>query len=56
MAKECKSVEDVHNALKDLFKGTIEEILEAEMEENLGYEKHSIVGNNTGNSRNGYSK
>lgn len=56
VAKECKSVEDVHNVLKDLFKGTLEEILEVELEEHLGYEKHSIVGNNTGNSRNGYSK
>ncbi|MDI3477791.1 MAG: hypothetical protein PWQ59_1316 [Thermoanaerobacterium sp.] len=56
LARECKSVEDVHDLLKELFKGTIEEILEAEMEEHLGYEKHSVVGNNSGNSRNGYSK
>lgn len=56
VAKECKTVEDVHNLLKELFKGTIEEILEAEIEEHLGYEKHSVAGNNTGNSRNGYSK
>ena len=28
VAKECKTVEDVHNALKDLFKRTIQEILE----------------------------
>lgn len=26
------------------------------MEEHLGYEKHSVAGNNSGNSRNGYSK
>jgi transposase-like protein len=55
VAKECKTVDDVHSMLKELFKGTLQEILEAEMEEHLGYEKHSVVGNNTGNSRNGYS-
>lgn len=55
VAKECKSVEDVHNLLKDLFKGTLQEILEAEMNEHLGYLKHSVDGNNSGNSRNGYS-
>jgi putative transposase len=42
--------------LKHLFKGTIESMLEAEMEEHLGYEKHNIVGNNSGNSRNGYNR
>lgn len=56
LAKECKSVEEVHNLLKDLFRGTLEEILEAEMDEHLGYEKNSVLGNNSGNSRNGYSK
>lgn len=56
VAKECKSVEDVHNTLKDLFKRTIQEILESEMSEHLGYQKSSIIGNNSGNSRNGYSK
>lgn len=56
IAKECKTVDEVHNMLKVLFKGTIEEILEAEIEDHLGYKKHSIEGNNTGNSRNGYSQ
>lgn len=56
LAKECKSVEEVHDLLKELFRGTLEEILEVEMEEHLGYEKHSVAGNNSGNSRNGYSK
>jgi len=55
VAKECKTVDDVHNMLKELFKGTLQEILEAEIEEHLGYEKHSVAGNNSGNSRNGYS-
>lgn len=55
VAKDCKTVEDVHNTLKDLFKRTLQEVLEAEMTEHLGYEKNNVAGNNSGNSRNGYS-
>ncbi|GAB4270740.1 MAG: hypothetical protein Kow00111_24010 [Thermincola ferriacetica] len=42
--------------LRDLFKDTLQGIFEAEMEEHLGYKKHGIDGNNSGNSRNGYSE
>ena len=56
LARNCRTVEDVHEMLKDLFKDTLQEIFEAEMDEHLGYEKHEVEGNNTGNSRNGYSK
>jgi len=56
LAAECKNTGDIQEMLKNLFAGTVEQILEAEMEEHLGYEKHSIVGNNSGNSRNGYGK
>ena len=56
LAKDCKSVEDVHNLLKDLFKRTIEEVLEEELNEHLGYEKYRIEAKNSGNSRNGYSR
>ncbi len=31
-------------------------MLEAELDEDLGYEKSSALGNNSGNSRNGYGK
>ncbi len=41
---------------KKLVQGTIEEMLEAEVDEHLGYEKHNITGNNSGNSRNGYNQ
>ena len=44
----------IQNKLKKLFAGTIEQMLEAEMDEHLGYEKNSVLGNNSGNSRNGY--
>lgn len=53
---DCKSTGDIQNKLKRLFSGTIEQMLEAEMDEHLGYEKNSIEGNNTGSSRNGYGK
>ena len=53
MSQECENMEDVQALLKGLFKGTIEQMLEAEMDEHLGYEKHNIIGNNSGNSRNG---
>jgi putative transposase len=56
LAKECKSMDDVHNMLKELFKDTIQKVLEAEMDEHLGYVKHDPSGDYSGNSRNGYSK
>lgn len=56
LAKNCRTVEDIQGIIKELFKDTVQSVLEAEMEEHLGYEKHNPVGNNSGNSRNGYSK
>jgi transposase-like protein len=56
LARDCRTVDDVHEMLKNLFRDTLQQILEAEMEEHLGYKKHSVEGINTGNSRNGYSK
>ena len=56
LAEECGNLADVQALLKNLFKDTIEQMLEAEMEEHLGYDKHSILGNNSGNSRNGYNR
>jgi len=56
LSGECKSLSDVQDLLKELFKGTVETMLEAEMDEHLGYEKNSAQGNNSGNSRNGYGK
>ncbi|AIF52908.1 transposase [Pelosinus sp. UFO1] len=53
LAKECRTVEDIHNKLKDFFKDSMQQILEAEMSDQLGDDKHSPHGNNTGNSRNG---
>lgn len=56
LSQECGSMEDIHVLLKELFKGTIEQMLESEMDEHLGYDKHNPLGDLTGNSRNGYNK
>ena len=55
LMQDCQSTGDIQTKLKRLFAGTIEQMLEAEMDEHLGYEKHSVKGNNSGNSRNGYN-
>ena len=55
LMRDCQSTGDIQSKLKRLFAGTIEQMLEAEMDEHLGYEKHSVEGNNSGNSRNGYN-
>ncbi len=59
MLKGCKSSRDItgeNGLLKQLTKAVMERVLEGEMNAHLDYEKHSPKGNNSGNSRNGYSK
>ena len=51
-----KTAEDVQHALRDIFSGTLQEMLEAEMDQNLGYEKHDDINKQTENRRNGHSK
>lgn len=51
--KEFKSQEDFQDYFQSLYKEGIEEMLQGELEEHLGYSKHSKEGDNTGNSRNG---
>ncbi len=56
LISDCKNTGEIQSKMKRLFASTIEQMLEVEMEEHLGYEKHSTQGNGTGNSRNGYGK
>ena len=49
-----ESVTDLHEVLKDLMGETIEDMLEVEMNEHLGYEKYSRE--NKDNYRNGYKE
>ena len=47
---------DGENGLPDqITKRFYEKVLEAEMDEHLGYAKHDNAGENSGNSRNGYT-
>ena len=51
-----KSAEDVQTALRDLFASTMQGMLEAELETELGYAKHDAKSKTTKNSRNGHSR
>ena len=51
-----KDTNNIKDMLKDLMSGTIQTMLEAEIEHELGYAKNSVSEKNTSNSRNGYSK
>ncbi|MDF2505365.1 MAG: transposase [Clostridium sp.] len=49
------SAKDVQETLKDLFADTLKEMLEAELDDHLGYSKYDYKNKNTSNSRNGRS-
>ena len=55
LAKSIKTEKDLGSLTQQLVKLTVETALNAELEEHLGYEKHSPKGRSTSNSRNGYS-
>lgn len=44
---DCRSTGDIQEKLKRLFAGTIEQMLEVELDEHLGYDKNSVLGNNS---------
>ena len=56
LAAQCGTTKDITTELKRLFGATLEQMLESEMDEHLGYVKHSPEGDKSGNSRNGYGK
>ncbi|EGO63104.1 hypothetical protein ALO_14752 [Acetonema longum DSM 6540] len=56
LSEECANPAELTAKLKSLFAGALEKMLEGEMDDPLGYEKNSVLGNNSGNSRNGYGK
>ncbi len=54
---KAKSIDDFYG--KDgifarLFSETVEQMLEAELTDELGYERYEAAGRNSGNSRNGH--
>jgi len=55
LAKHIKTENDLGELTRLIRKSAIEAALGAEMEDHLGYAKHSPAGHHSGNSRNGYS-
>ena len=58
LLKDCKTPEDLlgkNGVLKQLTKDLMERMLEAEMTDHLGYDRHALEGRGSGNSRNGTS-
>ena len=51
---DIESAEDIQDALKDLLGGTIKEMMEAEMDDHLGYEKSQRSASD--DARNGYKQ
>ena len=51
---DVKTTRDVQEMLKDLFAETIQEMLEAELDEHLGYDRYDNQNKSTTNSRNGH--
>ena len=54
---KAKSIDDFfgkEGIFSRLFAKTLEQMMEAELSEQLGYEKYEAKGRNSGNSRNGY--
>ena len=53
---EPKNMSDIYDALKDLMGDTIQGMLEAELDETLGYEKHEKTDEPKTNYRNGFKQ
>ena len=57
--ENCDTQEDIFGAnglVKEFIKRVLQTALDAEMEQQLGYEKHKKASKTSSNSRNGYSK
>lgn len=55
--KQFKNKEEFQDFFSQMFKQGVEEMLKVELDDHLGYEKHSREGHHSGNSRNGsYTK
>lgn len=51
-----KDMQGIHDLVKELTAEVIQEALDVELEETLGYSKYDYKNKSTSNSRNGYSK
>jgi putative transposase len=53
---DLKEAKDVQGVLKDIFGEILQEMVEGELEQELGYSKYNYKNKETDNSRNGFSK
>lgn len=53
---KVKDAKDIQEVLKKLFGDALAEMIEAELDNNLGYSKYDYKNKTTDNSRNGHSK
>lgn len=53
---KVKDAKDIQEVLKKLFGDALQEMLEAELDHELGYSKYGYRNKDTSNSRNGHSK
>ena len=53
--RRIKDLEGVQDLVKELTSGLIQEIMDAELEDELGYSKYDYKNKQTENARNGYS-
>ena len=54
-AFDIKSAKDIEDMFKDMFSPMLQEMIEGELDDHLGYEKHEHSGESGFNSRNGHS-
>ena len=55
-SNDIKTARDIEIALRDIMKDTLQEMLEAELTNHLGYEKYEYTDTTKDNARNGYSE
>ncbi|EDM34041.1 hypothetical protein PBAL39_07055 [Pedobacter sp. BAL39] len=53
--KQFNSKEQFQEFFQEMFKQGVNEMLQGELDDHLGYEKHAPEGSGSGNSRNGFS-
>ncbi|WP_419834653.1 transposase [Endozoicomonas atrinae] len=56
IASQIKTQDDLADLSRLLLKAAVERVMAAELENHLGYAKHSLEGHNSGNSRKSYSQ
>jgi putative transposase len=54
--KQFKTKKEFQSFFQSMFKEGVQQMLQSELDEHLGYEKNDSTGNNSSNSRNGSSK